>query len=344
MRGILATFLHDHPQEKMIDDTTKKERSIVRSFHHSRLLPSLAHLFNPRLFLQIETLYNRSTQLTNASHKDSGVHDLVPVDPSTESHAQTLLGLAASSATSPQANGHQPLPINSVPSPSDLANYQNRSSFYGQNQSAASSSSGMATSPHWAHLLPAGQANGNAAQGGRMASTPPSLEDESAQALLDQWCQEVSFFLCSPFARSRKLTGRVFPFFSSVLPSFSEPRPRYSGKSTLSPSSLPPFSQKSSLINPFASFNRPVPPNRSSLPQLSTNLSSPRPTSRGQPATTILELRSEVWEEEFLSLRLEWDWEDFRRLELRWEEEEEEPEEEPLLVNRDRGILTTGRV
>jgi len=57
-----------------------------------------------------------------------------------------------------------------------------------------------------------------------------------------------------------------------------------------------------------------------------------------------LELRSEVWEEEFLSLRLEWDWEDFRRLELRWEEEEEEPEEEPLLVNRDRGILTTGRV
>jgi hypothetical protein len=30
MRGILATFLQDHPPASAIDDTTKKERSIVR--------------------------------------------------------------------------------------------------------------------------------------------------------------------------------------------------------------------------------------------------------------------------------------------------------------------------
>lgn len=29
MRGILATFLSDHPQAEMFDETTRKERSIV---------------------------------------------------------------------------------------------------------------------------------------------------------------------------------------------------------------------------------------------------------------------------------------------------------------------------
>ena len=33
MRGILATFLQDHPPASAIDDTTKKERSIVRRLH-----------------------------------------------------------------------------------------------------------------------------------------------------------------------------------------------------------------------------------------------------------------------------------------------------------------------
>lgn len=93
-----------------------------------------------------------------------------------------------------------------MPSPSDLANYGNRSSanMYGSS-SGKQGSSGLTPSPHWAHLLPAGASNGGGGGGGadgRLASTPPSsgMEDESAQALLDQWCQEVRSFFPLPLS------------------------------------------------------------------------------------------------------------------------------------------------
>lgn len=237
MRGILATFLQDHPPASAIDDTTKKERSIVRLKEHLRSLDVETDFPILVRFFQIETLYQRSVQLLR---KDSGsVNNSLGLPIHDEAaHARTLLGLSAASSSAPTRSAS----MHSQPSPRKQAmglpggGVRPPVFMHTSHQEVYAGQTTTPTSP---------ATHGWMSSQNRASETPPSMEDDSAQHLLDHFWNEnlvLDTVVRSPSPFRRRVAacetdngcfpmwfGRSATRTRSTPPTSSPPRPLPSG-------------------------------------------------------------------------------------------------------------------